>query len=97
MAGWRHRLDGHEFEQTPGVGGGRGGLACSGPWGHKESDRTQRLNNNSSLNSLCALFPILFTFTRRERTRAKEQIKEAGRLLTVYEKKRLGLSWRSSG
>ena len=28
MAGWRHRLDGHEFEWTPGVGDGQGGLAC---------------------------------------------------------------------
>ena len=28
MAGWHHRLDGHEFESTPGVGDGQGGLAC---------------------------------------------------------------------
>ena len=28
MAGWHHRLDGHEFEWTPGVGDGQGGLAC---------------------------------------------------------------------
>ena len=35
MVGWRHRLDGHEFEQTPGVGDGQGGLACCGPWGRK--------------------------------------------------------------
>ena len=28
MAGWHHRLDGHEFEQAPGVGDGQGGLAC---------------------------------------------------------------------
>ena len=24
MVGWHHRLDGHEFEQTPGVGDGQG-------------------------------------------------------------------------
>ena len=35
MAGWRHRLDGHEFEWTPGVGDGQGGLACCGSWGHR--------------------------------------------------------------
>ena len=44
MVGWHHRLDGCEFEQTPGVGDGQGGLACSSPWGRKESDTTERLN-----------------------------------------------------
>ena len=43
MVGWHHRLDGHEFEQAPGVGDGQGGLACRIPWGHKESDTTERL------------------------------------------------------
>ena len=33
MVGWHHQLDGHEFEQTPGVGDGQGGLACCSPWG----------------------------------------------------------------
>ena len=37
MAGWHHRHDGREFEQTPGVGDGQGGLACCSPWGCKES------------------------------------------------------------
>ena len=36
-----HVFNGHEFGQTPGVGDGQGGLACYGPWGHKESDRTE--------------------------------------------------------
>ena len=40
MVGWRNRLNGHEFEQTPGVGDGQGSLACCSPWGHKESDMT---------------------------------------------------------
>ena len=44
MIRWHHWLDGHEFEQAPGVGDGQGGLACCSPWGHKESDRTERLN-----------------------------------------------------
>ena len=44
MVGWYHWLDGHEFEQAPGVGGGQGSLACCSPWGHKESDMTERLN-----------------------------------------------------
>ena len=44
MAEWHHRLDGREFEWTPGVGDGQGGLACSDSWGCKESDTTERLN-----------------------------------------------------
>ena len=43
-AGWHHRLDGHGFEQAPGVGDGQRGLACCSPWGHKESDTTERLS-----------------------------------------------------
>ena len=44
MAGWHHRLDGHEFEWTPGVGDGQGGLVCCSSWGCKESDTTEWLN-----------------------------------------------------
>ena len=40
MAGWHHRLDGGEFEWTPGDGDGQGGLACSDSWSHKELDMT---------------------------------------------------------
>ena len=38
MAGWHHRLNGHEFEWTPGVDDGQRGLACCDSWGRKESD-----------------------------------------------------------
>ena len=41
MVGQHHRLDGHAFEQAPGVGDGQGYLACCSPWGLKESDMTQ--------------------------------------------------------
>ena len=44
MAGWHHRLNGCEFEWTPGVGDGQGGLACCNSWGRKESDMTEQLN-----------------------------------------------------
>ena len=33
MVGWYHWLNGQEFEQAPGVGGGQGSLACCSPWG----------------------------------------------------------------
>ena len=44
MAGWHHRLNGHGFGWTPGVGDGQGGLACCGSWSCKELDTTERLN-----------------------------------------------------
>ena len=47
MVGWHLRLNGYEFEQTPGHDEGQGSLACCSSRGHKESDMTQRLNNNS--------------------------------------------------
>ena len=43
MVGWHHQLDGHEFQQALGVGE-QGSLVCCSPWGHKESDTTERLN-----------------------------------------------------
>ena len=48
MVGWHHRLNGPEFEQTLGDGEGQGSMACCSPWGHKELDMTQGLNNNSN-------------------------------------------------
>ena len=47
MVGWHHWLNGHESEQAPGVGDGQGSLACCSPWGHKDLDTTEQLNNNS--------------------------------------------------
>ena len=44
IAGWHHRLDGHEFEQAEGVGDEQGSLTCCSPWGHKESDTAEQLN-----------------------------------------------------
>ena len=41
MVGWHHRLNGREFELTPGVGDGQGRLACCSLWCRKESDKTE--------------------------------------------------------
>ena len=54
MVGWHHQLDGHEFEQAPGVGGGQGSLACCSPWDRKELDTTEQLNNNKEKSTSCA-------------------------------------------
>ena len=51
IVGWHHRLDGHEFEKAPGVGGGQGSLVCYCPWGHKELDMTEWLNNKNMKNT----------------------------------------------
>ena len=47
MVGWHHQLNGHEFEQTPGDRERQKSLACCSPWGLKDSDMTERLNNNN--------------------------------------------------
>ena len=46
MVGWHHRLNGYEFEETPGDSEGQRNLAYCSPWGHKELDMTQQLNKN---------------------------------------------------
>ena len=56
MVGWRHRLNGHEFEQAPGDSEGQGSLACCSPWGCKESDTTEQLNNSNSYRSILYLY-----------------------------------------
>ena len=59
MVGWHHRLNGHEFEQIPGVGEGQGSLGCCSPWGHKESDMTERLNSKHNTYITCLLYVFL--------------------------------------
>ena len=58
MAGWHHRLDGHGFGWTLGVGDGQGGLACCGSRGCKESDTTKQLNWHMPLSSLPISVPV---------------------------------------
>ena len=51
MVGWHHHLNKYGFEQTLGDGEGQGSLACCSPWSHKESDTTEKLNNNTLVSS----------------------------------------------
>ena len=44
MVGCHHQLDGHEFEQAPGVGDGQGRKACCSPWDCKELNMTEQMN-----------------------------------------------------
>ena len=50
---WLDRLNGHEFEQTAGDSEGQGSLACCSPWGHKELDATEQLNNTNQYKIKC--------------------------------------------
>ena len=47
IVGYYHELNGYEFEQTLGDSKGQGSLVCYSPWGCKESDMTERLNNKA--------------------------------------------------
>ena len=44
MVKWHHQTNGYEFELTPGVGDGQGGMACCSPWSRKELDTTEQMN-----------------------------------------------------
>ena len=46
MVGWNQWFNRHEFEQALGNGGGQESLVCCNPWGHKELDTTEQLDNN---------------------------------------------------
>ena len=63
MVGWHHRVNGHEFEQTPGDSEGQGILACCSPWGHRELNTTERLNSNNSYLLFANHFSKRFRFT----------------------------------
>ena len=49
MVGRHHWFNGHGFEQTLGNDEGQGSLACCSPWGRKEQDMTERLNNEQTM------------------------------------------------
>ena len=63
MVGWHHWLDGHEFEQAPGDSEGQGSLVCCSPWGRKESDMTEWLNNNNDPHAELWAHFLLFSST----------------------------------
>ena len=60
IVGWHHQRNGHEFEQTLGNTDGQGSLAHWSPWGHKESDRTEQLNNKSGIQGFSCSGPVSF-------------------------------------
>ena len=71
MVGWRPWLNGHEFEQAPGVGGGWESLACCSPWDRKESDTNERLNW-SEFPLICHLYWLVASMDNLKSLRKKE-------------------------
>ena len=60
MVGWHYWLDGHKFEQVQGDGEEQGSLVYCSPWGHKELDMTEWLNNKNNLSTtISELFLML--------------------------------------
>ena len=51
MLGWHHKLNGHDFEQALGGGEGQESLACCSPWGRKELDTIEALNNSNNMST----------------------------------------------
>ena len=90
MVGWHHRLNGHGFEQAPEDGEGQGSLVCCSPWGLKESDTPERLNNSGLkvfVASVEAWSPGLQT----------KEISGAQRCLLEASKRRAVSGWLSVG
>ena len=56
MVGWHHRLNGHEFEQAPGASEGQARLAGCSPWGRRESDTIEQLNNSNRYSNILSLY-----------------------------------------
>ena len=65
MVGWHHRLNGREFEQAPEDGEGQGSLEHCSLWGHKQSDTTERLNNNNKKSKMYLFFTPYSVISKR--------------------------------
>ena len=64
MVGWHHQLNGYEFKQTLGDREGQETLACCSPWGHNESDMTERLNRTTYSRVFCLFVCFLPVFPK---------------------------------
>ena len=79
MVGWHHLLNGHEFEQTPGDSVEQRSLACCSPWGHRELDTIEQLNNNNlqimfvnEIYYVWIVFRIFVMFKRKQLWKGSE-------------------------
>ena len=63
MVEWHQQFNGHEFGRTLRDSEGQGSLVCCSPWGCKESDMTEWLNNN--IMAIILLLSIKYTIPGR--------------------------------
>ena len=89
MVGWHHRLNGHGFWWTLGVGDWQGGLACCGSLGRKESDTTERLNWTELncgrwLNCLCKA--VIFASNAGAWTWSPTEQSQEGKMKAIRDK-----------
>ena len=73
MVGWHHRLNGHEFEQTPGFGDVPGRLVCYSPWCLKESNMTEQLNETEMLAKTSSAVIVRYSSGEAEKERQPQQ------------------------
>ena len=76
MTGCHHSLNGYESEQTPGDGEGQGTLVCCSPWGCKEWDTTERLNNSEESLMLCEMWSAYRTGIKLQDWTREGQVEE---------------------
>ena len=74
MVGWHHQLNGHEFEQALGDGDGQGILVYCSPWGHKESDITEWLNNNKRKQIIIHIPKKSSVINKKERKKERKKV-----------------------
>ena len=91
MVGWHHQLDGHEFEQVPGDGKGQGSMVCCSPWGRRESDTTEPLNNNKNRHPVKICW---MTVCKKLPLKSGHGTASA---VGTHVRENSGLSWRGSG
>ena len=90
---WMRRLDViTESQQTPGDSEGQGSLVCCSPWGHKESDTTEQLNNNNKkVSSYCFLhlisvnWSLSFSSGEGRKRKGGQMVKQAHQLAGCYD------------
>ena len=87
MVGWHHRLNGHEFEQTPGFGDVQGSLVCYSPWCLKESNMTEQLNQTEMLAKTSSAVIVRYSSGEAEKERQPQQKQ------TTFIQARRGDSW----
>ena len=71
MVGWHHQFNGCELGKTQGDGEGQGGLVCCSPWGCKELDTIQGLNNNN--NDMLTKLPLTLMESQEKKERKSEK------------------------